>query len=268
MKKFLTLIIILVLSLNNVNAEEPELVASATANIDSSSGVVLTTSSYDSELYGGYVESTATAFIIPIEVQDQTTTLTSEAYAQGTYTGGNGAVIVNDIVDMNTAQISNGLLESGMHFTHVIVQYTVNNNINNAMTFAWAWASNELPTWTQPEIIEVKKQTNGFFGWTFGKSDAERYYHLKQQISISCENVDIHGETIDKSLFETDEQYNMCARSVYLIEIILNDYGLTSEEFEVKYPLTKVIELNSDFVKKDDIKTLYVSSTSTNRNTS
>ncbi len=242
MIKIITLLLILA-TINGVNAAELH------AESDASGGEVITSSGYNSNLFGGYVEAVANS------LSNGASNLLSTAYAYGKYSGGYGEILTNGQSNIEYTDIEKGTTEEGQSYTLVTTHYTTGSEDESVNAIAWAWASNEEPAWTIPvqEITIQKKQDFGFFE-IYGKSDAERYYYLKQMRDTNCNGVDYGNLRIfNKSMFYFYDKLYLCSLSLYRLDIKLKKYGLTSEEFENKYPLSGVVESNPNFIKNNTI---------------
>lgn len=246
MIKIISLLLILAM-ITGVNA------ADLHAEADASGGDEVITSSYsNSGLLGGYVDAVANSIS---NGAGYVVTLLSEAYAYGTYSGGYGEVLSNGESSTDYTNIEQGTTEAGQSYTRVTTHYTTDGSAN---AIAWAWASNEEPAWSdpiQPLIIPKKPDDFGFFE-IYGKSDAERYYYLKNMRDTNCNGVDYTNITIlNESMFDSYDKFYLCSLSLYRLDIKLKKYGLTAEEFENKYPLVGVIKSNPNFIKNSTTNT-------------
>lgn len=88
-------------------------------------------------------------------------------------------------------------------------------------------------------IVPPPKEDRSFFGFVFGKSDVERYYYFKHQL------------TNDNKLSLADNDINVTARAKYYMNIIASDSGLNESQFESKFgePNTTVSEITDYYVR-------------------
>ncbi len=188
-------------------------------------------------------------------------TLSSRASAQGANVHGKGSASVtgketSSKIDVIVDKISEGIIR-----VTVIVSAFANGNAHGE-TYASAWADNggngdgnndngdgnngdgnngdgnngDGNNGNSGNVVKYKVEENPAFrgGFTFGKNDAERYYHFKHQVEVNCE------ENGNKT----------CARAKYFISVILNDHGANATDFELKYPLEDVIKANPSLVEE------------------
>ena len=81
-----------------------------------------------------------------------------------------------------------------------------------------------------PKPVPVQTpQYKGFFGFSFGKSDPERYWYFKHVAGNG------HALKLADNDNGTGNGSYQQERAVYYMTVILQDYGMNQSRFETKY---------------------------------
>ncbi len=191
-------------------------------------------------------------------------TLSSRASAQGYNVRGKGSASVSGRETSSKIDVIVDKISEGITRVTVIVNAFASGNAHGE-TYASAWADNngngdngngdsgngdngngDSGNGGKNHIAKSKVEENPAFrgGFTFGKNDAERYYHFKHQIEEYCSSSD-EGNSENGA----GEKNNTCLRARYFVSIILNDHGVNTSDFELKYPLEDLIRANPSLVE-------------------
>lgn len=167
--------------------------------------------------------------------------LFSKAYATGKIVHGEGSVTVTgEATQSNVDAITEKIREGLYRVTVTVAGYGYSSDGGaSGNTYALAWAVDPDPI--QLVLIQPPRPVvQPFFGWIFGKSDAERYYAFKYQIVKHNRLAMADNNTNDTATYK---------HAIYWRDVILNDYGLNASQFEHKYTLQEVIALDPELVK-------------------
>lgn len=166
--------------------------------------------------------------------------LLSQASAQGVNVHGEGKASVIGKETISVAQVVIDKISESINRITVIVEAFAQGDASGD-TYVFAYADDGITQGnndaTQSNAVQGAVQGSPVFsgGFVFGKSDAERYYHFKNQANLNCPGKD-------------DETNYTCHRAKYYLDIITNDNRLNETQFEHKYTLENVIKMDPGLV--------------------